>query len=85
MKVTLPDLDFNPSMASIHSNRDAINAARTSYQGALKALAGLAAANAGMCSHPNKVARHDPGYAGGGFRHYECPDCDGHTFDGVHV
>lgn len=76
MIVKLPDLDFIPS--AVHRNRDAIREARGAYQGAIKALEGLQKANEAMCKHPNKASRYDPGYAGGGYSHSECPDCGGH-------
>jgi hypothetical protein len=75
MKIPLPDLEFGPNPDRIRTNRDEINAAIELYKGAIKTLEGLAAANAGMCKHPNKSARYDPGYAGGGYSHSECPTC----------
>jgi hypothetical protein len=76
MKIQLPDLDFTSE--SIHKNRDAIKYARASYLGAIKALDGLQKANEGLCDHSRKVSCYDPGYAGGGYSHSECPDCGGH-------
>jgi hypothetical protein len=76
MKVSLPDLDFTPK--AVRANRDAIRKARAAYQGAINALAGLQKANEAMCKHPNKEKRYDPGYAGGGYSHSECPGCGGH-------
>lgn len=77
--VKLPDIDFSDrSIESIRRSRDLISGARAEAKAHLKALDGLAEALKSMCSHPNKSARYDPGYAGGGFSHYECPDCGGH-------
>jgi len=76
MRIQLPDLDFTP--AAVKHNRDTIQEARAAYQGAIKALEGLQKANEAMCPHPQKAARYDPGYAGGGYSHSECPDCGGY-------
>jgi hypothetical protein len=75
MKIPLPDLEFSTDPASIEANRDAINAAIELYKGAIETLKGLAKANAGMCKHLHESARYDPGYAGGGYSHSECPTC----------
>lgn len=75
----IPDLDYSATAEAVSKNRNAIKAARAELRAMTKALDGCQAANEAMCSHPNKSARYDPGYAGGGFSHYECPDCGGQT------
>ena len=75
MTVNLPALDFSP--ANVGANRDAIVAARAALKAMATALEGLHKANVSLCPHQNKQKRYDPGYAGGGYSHSECPDCGG--------
>jgi len=75
VKVEIPSLQFSQDAVTIAANRDAIRAARAACKAMIDTLAGLAKANQALCSHPNKEARYDPGYAGGGFSHYVCPLC----------
>ena len=73
MTATIPDIDLTPE--SVEANRVKIAAARQKMRAMLDALAGLDKANAAMCPHPNKYKVNDPGYAGGGYSHSECPAC----------
>lgn len=75
MRIPLPELKFESDSYTIEQNVKKIREFRKLLQGALKALDGLNSANQGMCSHPNKAKRYDPGYAGGGFSHDECLIC----------
>lgn len=78
MKIPLPDLEFSTDPERIQANRAEIDAAINLYKGAIETMKGLAKANAGMCKHPLKLARYDPGYAGGGYSHSMCPTCGAH-------
>lgn len=75
----IPTLNFSPDPAAIADNAAKIKAARAAIKAASAAIDGLHQANVGLCLHPGKVARYDPGYAGGGFSHYECPACEGYV------
>jgi transposase-like protein len=44
-------------------------------KGAMVKIDALLRANQECCTHPHKFVVYDPGYAGGGFSNYECPDC----------
>lgn len=74
MTVTIPDIDITPE--NVEANRIKIAVARQKMRAMLDVLDGLDRANAAMCTHPNKFAVYDPGYAGGGYSNSECPDCD---------
>jgi hypothetical protein len=75
MKVEVPQLQFDQDAAVIAANRDLIKTARATCKAMLETLAGLDKANQALCLHPNKEARYDPNYAGGGFSHFACPLC----------
>lgn len=73
----LPEIDLDPDPSKVRSNFQAIHIAREKLKAFTNALEGLAAANAGMCTHPDERKRdhYDPGYAGGGYDYTSCLDC----------
>lgn len=74
-EIKLPSLDYTVSPAAVKANKELLAAAWARNQAEQKALQGLEIANQALCAHPNKRDVYDPGYAGGGWDGYRCPDC----------
>ncbi len=71
--MNLPTLTYEDE--AVPNNKTLIAQARARVNAELKALDGLDQANQSLCSHPNKRAVYDPGYAGGGQDGYRCDRC----------
>lgn len=74
-KIEFPVLNFGPDKQIIEDNRQKIQEFKKLLEAMLVAANGLNEANQAFCTHENKLAEYDPGYAGGGFSNFRCLIC----------